>query len=139
MKKRSKASRMRGSKTHGCGSMKKRRGAGHRGGVGNAGTGKRGDVKKPSIWKNTKYFGKFGFKKKNQIEILAINIRELEQMTIETTKELNLKELGYNKLLGTGTPTKAYKIKVEYASAKAIEKIKAAKGTVTVAFPAVKE
>ena len=46
----------RGSKTHGCGSMKKRRGAGHRGGRGAAGSGKRGDAKKPSIW-NEKYFG----------------------------------------------------------------------------------
>ena len=36
----------RGSKTHGCGSMKKRRGAGHRGGRGAAGSGKRGDTKK---------------------------------------------------------------------------------------------
>ena len=50
----------RGSKTHGCGSMKKRRGAGHRGGRGAAGSGKRGDAKKPSIWGGT-YFGKHGF------------------------------------------------------------------------------
>ena len=50
----------RGSKTHGCGSMKKRRGAGHRGGRGAAGSGKRGDAKKPSIW-GGRYFGKHGF------------------------------------------------------------------------------
>ena len=62
--KRTKSSRDRGSKTHGCGSMKKRRGAGNRGGRGMAGTGKRADQNKPSIWKNKKYFGKYGFKKK---------------------------------------------------------------------------
>jgi len=45
-----KVQRYRGSKTHGSGSMKKRRGAGHRGGRGNAGSGKRGDAKKPSYW-----------------------------------------------------------------------------------------
>jgi len=41
--------KQRGSKTHGYGSMKKHRGAGSRGGRGNAGSGKRGDVKKPSF------------------------------------------------------------------------------------------
>ena len=43
--KRKKFSRYRGSMTHGCGSKKKRRGSGHRGGKGMAGTGKRSDKK----------------------------------------------------------------------------------------------
>ncbi|MBR9702534.1 50S ribosomal protein L15, partial [Candidatus Woesearchaeota archaeon] len=50
-RKSKKVTKYRGSKTHGCGSMKKRRGAGHRGGRGRAGSGKRGDAKKPSYWK----------------------------------------------------------------------------------------
>jgi large subunit ribosomal protein L15 len=60
--KRSKQSRNRGSHTHGGGSMKKRRGAGSRGGKGKAGSGKRGDAKKPMYWKDKNYFGKKGFK-----------------------------------------------------------------------------
>ena len=48
--KRKKLSRMRGTHTHKGGDKKKRRGAGHRGGRGNSGSGKRGDAKKPRYW-----------------------------------------------------------------------------------------
>lgn len=61
IKKRRKSRRFRGSHTHGRGFKKKARGSGHRGGVGMAGTGKRGDQRKSMILKNTfeeKYFGK---------------------------------------------------------------------------------
>jgi len=47
--KRTKFSRMRGSMTHGGGHKKKRRGAGHRGGVGLSGTGARGDAQKAGL------------------------------------------------------------------------------------------
>ncbi len=72
--KRKKNARQRGSWTHGWGSKKKHRGAGNRGGRGMAGTGKRADSKKPSIWKE-RYFGKYGFKKKGvkkQIKIVSV-------------------------------------------------------------------
>ncbi len=59
--KRKKVTKYRGSKTHGGGSMKKRRGAGSRGGRGRAGSGKKGDVKKPSYWHEYPYSGKKGF------------------------------------------------------------------------------
>ena len=61
--KRTKVSRHRGSSSHSGGHKKKRRGAGHRGGVGNAGTGARGDSKKPSILTTVgkSYYGKRGF------------------------------------------------------------------------------
>ena len=42
--KRKKNSRQRGEWTHGWGAKKKHRGAGHRGGRGNAGSGKRGEI-----------------------------------------------------------------------------------------------
>jgi len=61
IKKRRRSRRFRGSHTHGRGFKKKARGSGHRGGVGMAGTGKRGDQRKSMILKNTieeKYFGK---------------------------------------------------------------------------------
>ena len=59
--KRKKFSRYRASMTHGKGSKKKRRGSGNTGGVGKAGSGKRSDNKKPSHWKEKRYFGKYGF------------------------------------------------------------------------------
>src|SRR3989344_7659480 len=100
--KRKKNSRQRGSKTHGWGAMKKHRGAGNKGGTGNAGSGKRSDTKKPQNWKDPKYFGKHGFKFHGKTEeIISINIRDLHkkyptQSTIDLVKE------GYNKLLGAG-------------------------------------
>ncbi len=59
-KKRKKSTRFRGTHTHGRGFKKKARGSGHRGGVGNAGTGKRADQKKnmKPDKKGKKYFGK---------------------------------------------------------------------------------
>ena len=138
--KRKKVARYRGSKTHGGGSMKKRRGAGNRGGRGAAGSGKRADTKKPSIWKE-KYFGKHGFKSKSAKVINPVNINYLEANIHKfssqnlVSKENNffsvdLEKLGFNKLLGSGKATNKYKIKVSYASKKAIEKIKGSGGEV---------
>ena len=127
----------RGSKTHGCGSMKKRRGAGHRGGRGAAGSGKRGDAKKPSIWGGN-YFGKHGFtsrlKKLNIINFKEIEIKLPIFIKNGLAKEnkgafdINLTKLGYNKLLGTGKITKKLNIKVKSFSKSAAEKIKKAGG-----------
>ena len=146
--KRKKSGRYRGSKTHGCGSMKKRRGAGNRGGRGNAGSGKRADSKKPSLW-NERYFGKFGFKSKSVTDIRPVNIEYLEA-NIEKlngqnsiTKENNvysvdLEKLGFNKLLGSGKVLNKYRIKVSYASKKAIEKVKDGGGEVILTVSAGK-
>ncbi|MAE42838.1 50S ribosomal protein L15 [Candidatus Woesearchaeota archaeon] len=138
--KRKKVVKYRGSKTHGCGSMKKRRGAGNRGGKGAAGSGKRADTKKPSIWKR-KYFGKHGFKSKSAKSINTVNIEYLEEnihkliSKEQASKENNffsvdLGQLRFNKLLGSGRVLNKYKIKVSYASKKAIEKIKSNGGEV---------
>jgi len=139
---RRKTSRQRGTHTHGWGSKKKHRGAGSRGGKGMAGTGKRGDVKKPSIWKNLKYFGKHGFKKKNiAAKINAINMKTIEQCVagwIASKKAeekdgmivIDLAKVGYNKLLSNGNITKKLKIITPYASTASIEKVKAAGGIV---------
>jgi len=140
--KRKKNTRQRGSTTHGYGSMKKHRGAGNKGGKGFAGSGKRADSKKPTIWENKKYFGKHGFKNLGfKKTIKAINLLEIEQKLQNfVSKKLILKEndvyivdlkkLGFNKLLGKGKPTKKYKITVEYASKKITEKIKKAGGEI---------
>jgi len=140
--KRKKFSRYRGSMTHGGGSKKKRRGSGNRGGKGMAGSGKRSDSKKPSLWKQ-KYFGKYGFVSKSKRNIKAVNINYLEEniskMPSNVLKKENeffsvdLKKLGFNKLLSNGKVTNKYKIKVPYASKKAIEKVKSNGGEVILA------
>lgn len=132
--KRKKVRRYRGSMTHGKGSKKKRRGSGNRGGKGMAGTGKRSDSKKPSIWKED-YFGKRGFISKNNRIIKSVNLGyiedNLEKLITQNliTKEgeffsVDLRKLGFDKLLSKGRINNKYKIKAAYASEKAIGKIK---------------
>lgn len=141
--KRKKVIRYRGSKTHGGGAMKKRRGAGNRGGRGMAGTGKRGDAKKPCIWNNKRYFGKYGFTPQNKTTIKACSLFYLENKLPYLIEKKLIKEekgtyvvdlaaLGFNKLLSNGKVTKKYNITTDHASASAIEKVKAAGGNVDV-------
>lgn len=137
--KRKKASRYRASMTHGKGSKKKRRGAGNIGGRGMAGSGKRADSKKPSLWKS-RYFGKYGFVSKIKKSINAVNIGyidvNLDRLPTDTVKKENdfysidLGKLGFDKLLSGGKVSSKYKIKVQNASKKAIEKIKSNGGEV---------
>ena len=140
---RKKNDRQRGHKTHGWGAKKKHRGKGHQGGAGMAGTGKRADSKKPSIWKNEHYFGKFGFISKTpKVKINPVNISYIEQhlnkflSNKSITKEndfyvVELEKLGFNKLLGDGRVSMKFRINTPYASASAIEKVKEAGGEIT--------
>lgn len=143
LNKRSKDSRQRGSHTHGWGAKKKHRGKGNKGGAGMAGTGKRGDQKKPVIWKNTKYFGRYGFEFKGVKQQPAITIRalcsDLPALVAKGTATeskgayaIDLAAAGYGKLLATGTPTAKLTVTVAKATEKAIAKIEAAGGSVTV-------
>ena len=138
--KRKKVTKYRGSKTHGGGSMKKRRGAGNRGGRGMAGSGKRADQKKQTILKKygNAYFGKKGFKLKKK-EVNLINLYELdniiENKQIKKEKDIyniNLTELKYTKLLGSGKISNKYNITVNSCSKKAKEKIEKLGGKVNV-------
>ena len=143
--KRKKSERYRGSQTHGGGAKKKRRGAGNRGGRGMAGSGKRADQKKPTILKlyGGSYFGKKGFSSKNKKVIKPITIQTIETKLYNWLKKgilkkdkdiikINLKEMGYNKLLSKGDVKNKYDIDVEYASENAIEKIQKAGGKINV-------
>ncbi|MBW2979977.1 uL15 family ribosomal protein [Candidatus Woesearchaeota archaeon] len=148
VRRKKKSVRLRGETTHGFGSMKKNRGAGNRGGRGMAGSGKKADQKKPCIWKNKKYFGKYGFKKKGiKEDITPVNILFLEEnlgaleAAGKISKEndvyvVDLEKIGYNKLLSKGKATKKFKITVPYASNGAVEKVKGAGGEVIVKTPA---
>ncbi|HLC99270.1 MAG TPA: uL15 family ribosomal protein [Candidatus Nanoarchaeia archaeon] len=140
--KNKKVTKYRGSKTHGGGAMKKRRGAGNRGGRGNAGSGKRADSKKPSIWADKYYFGKHGFKKKGIKEkICAVNVGYINEK-IDSLKnkglaaekggvyDIDLSRIGFNKLLGSGEISKKVVIRTKYAVENAIEKVSKAGGNV---------
>jgi len=137
---RKKNSRLRASKTHGWGAMKKHRGAGNRGGRGMAGTGKRGDANKPSIWKDKKYFGKHGFtsirKKLRSINLAYIenhinNIIADKKAKVEKDMiVIDLKDMMFDKLLGSGKITQKYLITCDFASKSSIEKIKSSGGEV---------
>ena len=140
--KRKKNTRQRGHKTHGWGAKKKHRGKGHHGGAGMAGTGKRADSKKPSIWKNLDYFGKHGFISKTpKVKINAVNIGFIEQHINKFLSDnlikkedgfysVELEKLGFNKLLGDGRISVKFKIKTPYASKTAVEKVKEAGGEI---------
>jgi len=141
---RRKVVKYRGSQTHGGGSKKKRRGAGHKGGKGLAGSGKRAHHNRQKIFKlfGKDYFGKKGFFNPNKkVSINAINISQVEEFLPklfenkaisekEGVIEIDLKKLGYNKLLSAGKPTKKYKILVPFSSKKAQEKIESAGGEI---------
>ncbi len=151
-KRRKKVTRARGKHTHGWGAMKKHRGAGNRGGRGNAGSGKRGDAKKPSYWKDTERYGKHGFTEKgiHAVVVPAINAGHLASVAARLVREgdavekggaiiVDLGALGYGRLLGGGIVAAKLDVTVAWASARAIEKIEAAGGKVTVTAPGVSE
>jgi large subunit ribosomal protein L15 len=143
--KRSKKSRQRGSWTHGWGEKKKHRGAGSRGGFGNAGSGKRADSNKPCFWHDRLYLSKQGFVSKTRTpHTFAINIGMLDQLLKRLVSEKKVEEkngvyeidgekIGFNKLLSTGYTDKKMIIKIDQASPKAVEKIQEAGGNVILA------
>lgn len=148
---RSKISRHRGSHTHSCGSKKKARGAGNRGGHGMSGTGKRADSKKPSIWKDTKFFGRHGFSRAGYSKrVKAINIqyfdRNAEQLVASKQIALtdgsyhaDIKAFGFDKLLGSGSVSHKFLFLARQASEEAIRKVKEAGGEVKLDDQAVRQ
>jgi len=141
IRKTRKIRKLRGSRTVGGGSSKKRRGAGHRGGRGNAGLHK-------SKWTwvvkyDPNHFGKYGFKRPqgHVIEFNPVNIDYLDQKSEELVKqglaqkkdqaiEIDVTDLGYNKVLGKGKVTKPLIIKSPKFSSLAIQKIEEAGGEI---------
>lgn len=129
VKKRRKSSRFRGSHTHGRGFKKKARGSGHRGGVGMAGSGKRGDQRKTLVLNlyGNDYFGKDKtLRKKPKIKLKSINLRDVVQRY--SSKE-TIKLKGY-KILGEGELNSKITIIASAASQSAIDKVKKAGGDI---------
>ena len=132
-------SMMTGSRTRGRG-HKKGRGAGLRGGRGNAGCHK---TKRIMYERVGRVWGAHGFKRPQSVVSAnnSINLKTIEECSnswiaegVATKKgkivSIDLKEMGYDKLLGTGTTEQSYKLTVSAASAKAVEKIEAAGGEI---------
>lgn len=118
---RKKTKKMRGSHTHGYGSKKKHRGAGSKGGKGLAGSS--GHKKLFAMEKFPERFGKRGFRRRRKGR-RTINVGELEG------KKIDLDKAGYDKLLGKGSVSKPFRIKVKKLSKKAKEKIEKAGGRI---------
>jgi len=129
-KRRRKYSRLRGSTTHSHGAMKKTRGKGNRGGIGMAGSGKRGDQKKTLVLKEygNKYFGKDKtLRKKQKVTLKVINLRDISEKIKKGQSEVILK--GY-KILSAGNIQEKVTIKASGASKAALEKVKKAGGNI---------
>ena len=118
---RTKTKKFRGSMTHGRG-KKGGRGAGLRGGKGNAGLLKHRYM---YMTKNMPdHFGRHGFKRHSASSVrdTTINVGQLEEK-YPGKKDINLTKEGFDKLLGAGKINSSLKIKVSAASQKAIDKI----------------
>ncbi len=130
--------------THGGGARKKRKGSGHRGGVGNAGTGKRADQKKTLVQKKYggKYFGKKGITsigternkiKRINLKQIADNLSGLIEKGIVKKNQkgyvLNLKDYV---ILGQGEVKDVFIINAKSFSKSAQDKVKKAGGEIIV-------
>ncbi len=117
--------KFRGTRTIGYGRIGQHRDSGSKG---NRKVGRHKHLWSKVVTSQPDYFGKHGFtspQSKHRIEN-TINLTKLDQMA--TGAEVNLTELGYTKLLGTGKLTKALTVQVPAASKSAAAKIAQAGG-----------
>ena len=125
MGKKRKIEKNRGTRTCGRGGIKKRRGKGHRGGKGFAGTKKH---RKSWVFRfEPEHLGKRGFVSKTGKTVKSINLRDLEALAGDK-KEIVLSDLGFDKVLGSGSITKKLVVKAGSFSKQAKEKIEKAGG-----------
>jgi len=126
----SRTNKFRGrSRYHGRG-KKAGRGAGKRGGRGNAGLNKHRLMTRLKYM--PKHWGMHGFNRDPGLRVVhnSVNVSQLGQL-FPGEENIDLDSQGYDKLLGSGQVSGAIHVKVEYASARAIEKIESAGGSVT--------
>lgn len=134
----SKTSKYRGSRTHGRG-KKAGRGAGLRGGRGNAGMHKHKWISTVKYYPD--HFGRHGFKRPQSVvaDNITINLSSLEESLPALAKNgfaversgkwtVDLTKMGVDKLLGSGKITTPVAVRVASASAKAKEKLEEAGG-----------
>ena len=134
--------RHRGSRTHGRG-KKGGRGAGLRGGRGNAGLNKHNQLKVKID--NPRYFGRIGFKRHPSLHDNkgTINVGNIQSDLPKYLKNgmakkegknivIDLTETDYGKLLGSGVIKSPVTIKIAEATQRAKDKVEAAGGKVEV-------
>ena len=123
----SRTNKFRGSRYHGRG-KKAGSGAGKRGGRGNAG------LNKHKVMTRLKYmpghWGMHGFNRHPSLRTVNSSINVGVVSEIADGDKIDLTEMGYDKLLGSGQISKSLHIKVKEASSKAVEKVEAAGGSV---------
>ena len=125
----SRTNKCRGSRYHGRG-KKAGRGAGKRGGRGNAG------LNKHKVMTRLKYmpghWGMHGFNRHPGLRVVNSSVNVGEVCEISDGDSINLTEMGFDKLLGRGRIDRPLQISVREASARAIEKVEAAGGSVEI-------
>jgi large subunit ribosomal protein L15 len=117
--------KFRGTRTQGYGRIGQHRDSGSKG---NRKVGRHKHLWSKIVTTQPDYFGKHGFtspQSKHRVES-TINLHKLDQLASGT--EINLTDLGYTKLLGTGKLTKALTIQVGAASKSAAQKVQEAGG-----------
>ena len=124
-----KANKHRGrNRYHGRG-KKAGRGAGKRGGRGNAGMNKHRVMTR--IKYMPKHWGMHGFNRHPTLRTVHVtaNVGQLEEIA-NGADTVDLTEMGIDKLLGSGQVRAGLKVIVGEASARAVEKVEAAGGSV---------
>ena len=134
-----KINKQRGSRSNGGGCTKKRRGAGNKGGKGKAGMGKQHWTW--TVIHDPDHFGKHGFKRPQKtihksypvnLNFLNDKAEEFVEQGIATKEDdvivIDVTELGYNKVLATGSLDIPLVVKSPAFSEAAIEKIEEAGG-----------
>ena len=134
-----KINKLRGSRSNGGGCTKKRRGAGNKGGKGKAGMGKQHWTW--TVIHDPNHFGKHGFKRPQKtihksypvnLNFLNDKAEEFVEQGIATKEDdvivIDVTELGYNKVLATGSLDIPLVVKSPAFSESAIEKIEEAGG-----------
>lgn len=142
VRRRKKLKKSRGAGT-GFGSHKKHRGGGSRGGRGLAGLHKH--KRMTGIRYMPDHFGKKGFKRpvKTIKKTKTINLRDLDSRVEQLLKDkkitkskegikINLSELGYDKLLGSGQVRHKLIVEAKYFSKNAVKKLEDVKGKAVV-------
>jgi large subunit ribosomal protein L15 len=132
VRRKKKVRKFRGKRSYGFGSHKKHRGGGSRGGRGKAGRHKH---KWTYVVKyEPDYFGKRGFKPPLIKEVKSINLKRLDEMVelllsqkkvkkVEGKIKIDLSELGFDKLLGSGKVTQPLIVEAKYFSKLAEQKL----------------
>jgi large subunit ribosomal protein L15 len=125
-----KSRKFRGKRAQGYGNHKRHRGSGSIGGSGQSGLHKH--KWSTTLKEDPNHFGKYGFvrPRANTRIIKAINVGELESIAGDK-KQVNLGEMGFAKVIGSGTIGRPLEVLAQSFSKHAKEKIEAAGGKAT--------